>query len=119
MKIPTLFLCAALLVPQVARSVETAIKDPDGLTSWLYTPTTEPDPTKTYWLVVSVHGGSGNGKGAAGIADWATSMDDVIVLGPSFSAPNRAEIEKLDSPAAEAAFRRDTYSMCGLFTKPN
>lgn len=106
-------MCAALVLPLVGRAVETAIKDTDGLTSWIYTPTSQPDPAKTYWLVVGVHGGSGIARGAAGVAGWATAMDDVIVLGPSFSMRNRTELDKSGSRAAETASLRDDFVMCG------
>lgn len=66
-------------------AAEVQIKDSNGITPWLYTPTEKPDATKTYWLAVGVHGAGGDGKGAGGIAHWA--KDDVIVLGPSFAQP--------------------------------
>lgn len=49
---------------------------------FLYPPATT-DPDKTYWLVVGVHGYRANGKGAAGLANWA-EKHDCIVVGPSF-----------------------------------
>jgi poly(3-hydroxybutyrate) depolymerase len=42
------------------------------------------DKTKTYWLVVGVHGYGGNGQGAGGLAAWATRRNDCVVVGPSF-----------------------------------
>lgn len=66
----SLFLRAALcLVLITAGSVfagETTLTDDDGLTVWLYTPTEKPDPAKTYWLVVGVHGVGTDGKVAWG-----------------------------------------------------
>jgi len=54
-----------------------------GRDYWLYTPDNIVTG-KTYWLVVGVHGNKGNGKGASGLAPWATEMDNVIVIGPTF-----------------------------------
>lgn len=66
----------------VLASTEVVVKDKEGLEAWVYLPTAEPKPGKTYWLVVGVHGLGGKGKGAMGLSPWA--VDDVIVLGPSF-----------------------------------
>lgn len=49
----------------------------------LYTPD-EIDPEQTYWLVVGVHGAGGNPAGAGGVANWARTMDNVIVVAPAF-----------------------------------
>jgi len=91
----SLFLRAALcLVLITAGSVfagETTLTDDDGLTAWLYTPTEKPDPAKTYWLVVGIHGVGTDGKAACGAAYLAKAFDDVIVLGPSFGQPKRVE----------------------------
>jgi pimeloyl-ACP methyl ester carboxylesterase len=47
------------------------------------------DPKKTYWLIVSVHGGGGNGRShflASGLRDAVReSSFDAIVVSPSFS----------------------------------
>jgi poly(3-hydroxybutyrate) depolymerase len=69
-------------LPAEAAPKETVLTDSQGKSAWLYTPS-RPDPKKTYWLVVGVHGLGGNGAGAAGLANWAT-QGDVIVLGPTF-----------------------------------
>ena len=53
---------------------------------WLYTPDNF-DSKKTYWLVVGVHGYGGKGAGAAGLKNWISKFDNVIVVGPSF--PNQ------------------------------
>jgi predicted esterase len=53
-----------------------------GREYFLYLPD-KMDPKKTYWLVVGVHGFQGNGKDAAGLADWV-KKGDCIVVGPSF-----------------------------------
>ena len=107
-------LVLSILLPLAARAVETEIKDADGPTSWVYTPTEKPDPAKTYWLVVGVHGVGGNGRGACGVADWATAMDDVIVLGPSFAQMSREEYEKRNADQARPPGPpRDSYQMSG------
>ncbi len=72
----------AFLITVVHAATEIVIKDKEGLDTWVYLPTAEPKPGKTYWLAVGVHGLGGNGKGAMGLSPWA--VDDVIVLGPSF-----------------------------------
>lgn len=81
-----------LLLSLTAHAAETTLKDSEGRTAYLYTPTDKPEKDKTYWLVIGVHGVGGDGKGAAGLAEWA--KDDVIVLGPSFN--------EVKPPAADA-----------------
>ncbi|MEN9361919.1 MAG: hypothetical protein RL095_3454 [Verrucomicrobiota bacterium] len=54
-----------------------------GREYWLYTPETI-DPLKTFWLVVGVHPHKGRGRGAMGLASWAATRSDVIVVGPTF-----------------------------------
>ncbi|MBI5772116.1 MAG: hypothetical protein HZA89_00045 [Verrucomicrobia bacterium] len=83
------FLCLLSILHGSLHASETAMPDANGLTHWLYTPTEKPVVGKTYWLVVGVHGAGGTGKGAGGVAAWATEFDDVIVLGPSFEHPKR------------------------------
>lgn len=90
------------------RAAETTLPSADGLTNYLYTPTEKPDATKTYWLVVGVHGVGGNGKSACGLAGWATEFDDVLVLGPSFAQPQRDP--KAPRPTA---MPRDIFQMSG------
>lgn len=80
----------------------------DGLASYLYTPTEKPDATKTYWLVVGVHGAGGNGKGACGVAEWARQFDDVLVLGPTFEQPKRDP-----NAPRPATMPRDVFQMSG------
>ena len=94
--------------PLSARAGETQLTDSQGLTAWLYTPTDLPDPAKTYWLVVGVHGAGGNGQGACGVAHFAKEFDDVIVLGPSFAQPKR-------DPTAPrpTGMPKDAYQMAG------
>ena len=82
--------------------------DANGLTHWLYAPTAEPVAGKTYWLVVGVHGAGGTGKGAGGVATWATDFDDVIVLGPSFEQPKRDP-----NAPRPATMPRDIFQMSG------
>jgi predicted esterase len=102
-------LCAALvLLAQSAFAAESTLADRDGLTNWLYTATEQPDATKTYWLVVGVHGAGGNGKGAAGAAAWAGEFDNVIVLGPTFSQPKRDP-----NVPRPATMPRDIFQMSG------
>jgi poly(3-hydroxybutyrate) depolymerase len=87
------FLASATVVLAIclltARAGEIKLTDSQGLTAWLYTPTDQPDPNKTYWLVVGVHGAGGNGQNACGVAHFTKEFDDVIVLGPSFAQPKR------------------------------
>jgi predicted esterase len=97
-----------VLLARSAFAAETPLVDSDGLTNWLYTPTEEPDPAKTYWLVVGVHGAGGNGKGAAGAAAWAREFDDVIVLGPTFAQPKRDP-----NAPRPATMPRDIFQMSG------
>lgn len=87
---------------------ETAMPDANGLTHWLYTPTEKPVAGRTYWLVVGVHGAGGTGKGAGGVATWASHFDDVIVLGPSFEQPKRDP-----SAPRPATMPRDIFQMSG------
>ena len=49
---------------------------------YVYLPETI-DTSKTYQLIVGVHGANGNGKNAGGYAKWS-KRGDVIVIGPSF-----------------------------------
>ena len=108
-----LVLCA-LIAPGLVGAVETPHPDADGLTSWIYTPTEKPDPTKTYWLVVGVHGVGGGGKGACGVAGWATEFDNVIVLGPSFVQPKRENLPPRDPNAPRpTTMPAEIYQMAG------
>ncbi len=103
---PLLPLIVVFFVAQVLplRAAETTIKDTEGLTAWLETPTAEPEPGKTYWLVVSVHGAGADGSQSVGwIRNWVGEFDDVIVLAPTFAPP------KERSPAAWKA----SYQMSG------
>lgn len=87
-------------------AVETRLVDSEGRPAWLYTPSETPDPAKTYWLAVGVHGAGGDGKGACGIAEWAEG--NVIVLGPTFvekAANARAPGESVGPP--------EIYQMAG------
>jgi|GEM_PF-6579388 len=70
-------------------AAETTLTSSDGSTAWLYMPAEKPDPAKTYWLVVGVHGVGANGEGACGAAYLAKAFDDGVALGPSFSQPER------------------------------
>lgn len=104
-------LVGALALPMLRGSLhanETAIPDANGLTHWLYTPTEKSVAGKTYWLVVGVHGAGGTGKGAGGVATWATDFDDVIVLGPSFAQPKRDP-----NAPRPATMSRDIFQMSG------
>lgn len=80
--IPLVAICLLISSRTAFCSKEVVVKDKEGMEAWVYLPTAEPKPGKTYWLVVGVHGLGGNGKGAMGLSPWA--VDDVIVLGPSF-----------------------------------
>ncbi len=77
------FVLALLFLTQIStRANETIIKDKQGMDCYIYLPDNY-DKSKTYWLVVGVHGYKGNGKGAAGLSNWA-KRGDCIVIGPSF-----------------------------------
>ncbi|MBI5772948.1 MAG: hypothetical protein HZA89_04285 [Verrucomicrobia bacterium] len=103
-----MFLCLLSLLHGSLHASETAMPDANGLTHWLYTPTEKPVVGKTYWLVVGVHGAGGTGKGAGGVAAWATEFDDVIVLGPSFEHPKRDP-----NAPRPATMPRDIFQMSG------
>lgn len=113
--------CAALAVLTEAYSAETELASPDGLVSYLYTPKEKPDPNKTYWLVVGVHGVGGNGKGACGIAEWAGAFDDVLVLGPSFAQPkfegNEARPKQLPGESYQRSGPAHEAKLSGLISK--
>lgn len=96
----------SLLSSPFALSAETVLTDSQGAKAWLFTPSEKPDPSKTYWLAIGVHGAGGDGKNAGGIASWAG--DDVIVLGPSFIQPPR-DPEAPKTPGMPA----DAYQMAG------
>ena len=91
-----------------ARATETTLTDSDGQSAWLYTPAERPDPAKTYWLVVGVHGVGANGKGACGAAYLAKEFDDVIVLGPTF-----VQAKRDSATPASAGMPRDSFQMSG------
>ena len=81
MKVLLIILIFSLIQPVVAKEEKRKCKM--GRDYWLYTPDNL-DKSKTYWLVVGVHGFRGKGAGAAGLANWINKLDDVIVIGPSF-----------------------------------
>jgi predicted esterase len=82
MKLILLGLAVTVSLFAHASAAETVIKDSQDMDCFVYTP--DPiDPTKTYQLVVGVHGAGGKGNGAAGMKDWV-KRGDVIVIGPSF-----------------------------------
>ena len=76
-------LAALLLLSSAGAVAEEPAKDGMGRDYWLYPPK-RVEPTRTYWLVVGVHGMGGTGRGAGGIASWATRRDDCLVVGPTF-----------------------------------
>lgn len=104
----TAFLVLLPILHGSVRASETALPDANGLTHWLYTPTEQAVAGKVYQLVVGVHGAGGTGKGAGGVAAWATDFDDVIVLGPSFDQPKRDP-----NAPRPAAMPRDIFQMSG------
>lgn len=82
-----LFIFALLVAPLFALAAEFKLTDREGLPAWVRTPTDAPDPAKTYWVLVSVHGVQATGQDALGwFSDWA-DLDDVILLFPTFSPP--------------------------------
>ena len=101
-----LFLLGLTALP--TQAIETTLTDSEGKPAYLYTPAKAPEAGKTYWLAIGVHGAGGDGKGAAGIADWA--KDDVIVLGPSFSELEAKpdDVAKTDKPAGMPPARLTT-----------
>ncbi len=100
--------CLILTSAGSVSAAETTLTDNDGSTAWLYTPSEKPEPTKTYWLVMGVHGVGANGMGACGAAYLAKAFDDVIVLGPSFGQPKRDK----DAPRPPG-MPRESYQMSG------
>ena len=95
-----------LAVSSTTPAAETKLTGSEGQPAWLYTPTDSPDPQKSYWLAVGVHGAGGNGEGAGGIASWAGG--NVIVLGPTF-------IQQRDNqkPPQGEGMPADSYQMAG------
>lgn len=83
---------AAPCSPGFARQADTPRKCPMGREYFLYTPE-KPDPDRTYWLVVGVHGYRGKGRGAAGLARWV-AMGNCIVLGPTFPSEGYQYLHK-------------------------
>ncbi len=55
---------------------------PMGRDYFLFAPA-KPDPAKTYWLVVGVHGAGGSGKDMSGLGSWL-DRGDCIAVAPSF-----------------------------------
>lgn len=108
MKLPAIVIVVIAAWLLTARAGEIKLTDSQDFTAWLYTPTDQPDPAKSYWLVVGVHGAGGNGQNACGVAHFVKEFDDVIVLGPSFAQPKR-------DPAAPRPTRmpKETYQMSG------
>lgn len=80
-------------------AAETVIKDSQGMDCHVYTPDVI-DPTKTYQLVVGVHGAGGKGNGAASMKGWA-NRGDVIVIGPSFESKGERPYQNGDGIHAE------------------
>jgi poly(3-hydroxybutyrate) depolymerase len=90
---------APLMACVTAFAGEEVIKDSQGMDCHVYTP--DPvDTAKIYQFVVGVHGARGNGKGAAGMADWA-ERGDVIVIGPSFDTKNENPFQNGNGVHAE------------------
>ena len=70
----------------LAPGFEEKVIDKDKLgPSYVYVPKNI-DTSKTYWVVVGVHGARGKAKGAAGIANWADKKDNVIVVSPQYAS---------------------------------
>lgn len=99
---------ALLAVPLRCLAATFTVTDSEGLTAWVRTPTDTPDPAKTYWVLVSVHGVQATGKDALGwFSDW-TDFDDVILLFPTFGPPTekgqagRKGSYQMSAPAHEA-----------------
>lgn len=96
----------------LSAATETRIVSEDGMTNYLYTPSASPDPNKTYWLVIGVHGLGGNGRGALGLADWADKYSDVVVLGPSFAQKRPLKTGE-EGPTNVAYAGKETYAQVG------
>ena len=76
-------LLLSLLMAASLRAAEEIITDAQGMDCHVYLPD-DIDSSKTYQLMVGVHGaGRSSGKGAGGLASWA-QRGDVIVIGPAF-----------------------------------
>ncbi len=106
MKLPILALLCLLTL--TTHAAETTLIGNDRMTNWIYTPTEKPAPSKTYWLVVGVHGAGGNGKGACDVASWAGDFDDVIVLGPSFQQARPANTNRPNASSATTSSTTNT-----------
>ncbi len=90
--------CLALGLALPALAAEKIIKDEQGMDCYVYTPD-DLDPSKTYQLIVGVHGAGGKGNGAAGMKGWA-DRGDVIVIGPSFQTKGDRPYQNGDGPHA-------------------
>ena len=80
------------LLPALGGAQEAA-KDAMGRDYWVYTPK-RVEASRTYWLLVGVHGMGGTGQGAGGFANLATKRDDCIVLGPTFPSDGYQFLQK-------------------------
>lgn len=100
--VATVVLITCLAISGRSLAFETTWVDDEGKPVWLYTPTERPDPAKTYWLVVGVHGVSDDGHLACGAATLVDAFDDVIVLGPTFSSGRPAAATQAGATTAPA-----------------
>jgi poly(3-hydroxybutyrate) depolymerase len=87
--------------------VGSTIKDSEQQTAWLRTPTATPDASKSYWLVVSVHGAGANGEQAIKWLENWKDLDDVIIVAPTFLQTKPSEggwlsSYQMSAPAHEA-----------------
>ncbi len=93
-------LAVSLLLSPSLSAAEEIIKDAQGMDCHVYLPD-DFDASKTYQLIVGVHGaGRSSGKGAGGMSGWA-KRGDVIVIGPAFETKGQRPYQNGDGPHAE------------------
>ena len=93
-------LAISLTLSSPLTAAEEVIKDAQGMDCHVYLPD-DFDASKTYQLIVGVHGaGRSSGKGAGGMAGWA-KRGDVIVIGPAFQTKGQRPYQNGDGPHAD------------------
>ena len=113
-------LAVSLSLPMTAHlhAAEEIIKDAQGMDCHVYLPD-DFDASKTYQLMVGVHGaGRSSGKGAGGLAGWA-QRGDVIVIGPAFQTKGDRPYQNGDGVHAEKLIKlfKDLGKRCRLNDK--
>ena len=96
----TPLIAISLILTGPLHAAEEIIKDAQGMDCHVYLPD-DLDSSKTYQLMVGVHGaGRSSGKGAGGLAGWA-KRGDVIVIGPAFETKGQRPYQNGDGIHAD------------------